>query len=130
MFEADLIPIICVLLLGGAPEQRVAYDLHDGSHYVQVDCLTDTHAIEIGLDNRRSSYDSVHQAVFYGHLTEREPLVILVDTDGREDNAEYQVERVARDLGVGFHVYDLDYLIRMQMTAWLRERRAEPLLSN
>lgn len=130
MFEADLIPIICVMLLGGVPEHRVDYDLHYSAHYVRVDCLTDTHAIEIGLDNRRSSYDSVHQAVFYGHLTDREPLVILVDTDGREDNAEYQVERVARMVGVDFRVYDLDYLIRMQMTAWLRERRAQPLLSN
>ncbi|RFU11830.1 hypothetical protein DZD18_14800 [Rhodobacteraceae bacterium W635] len=130
MFEADLIPIICVMLLGGVPEHRVDYDLHDSAHYVRVDCLTDTHAIEVGLDNRRSSYDSVHQAVFYGHLTDREPFVILVDTDGREDNAEYQVERVARMVGVDFRVYDLDYLIRMQMTAWLRERRAQPLLSN
>lgn len=130
MFEADLIPIICVMLLGGVPEHRVPYDLHDGSHHVRVDCLTETHAIEIGLDNRRSSYDSVHQAVFYGHLTERDPYVILVDTDGREDNAEYQVEQVARQLGVGFAVYDLDYLIRMQMTHWLRSRRHAPALSN
>lgn len=130
MFEADIIPIICMTLLGGVPEYRVDYDLQDGSHYVRVDCLTDTHAIEIGLDNRRSSYDSVHQAVFYGDLTGRMPFVIIVDTDRREDNTEYQVERVARQLGVDYRVYDLDYLIRMQMTAWLRARRHTPALSN
>jgi hypothetical protein len=130
MFEADLIPIICALLLGGESELRVSYEIYEGPQSVRIDCLTETHAIEIGLDGRRSSYDSVHQAIFYGYLTEREPMVILVDTDGEEDNTEYQVRTVAQALGVDYRVYDLDYLIRYQMTSYLRARNTRPSLSN
>lgn len=130
MFEADLIPIICVLLLGGTPEYRVDYTIDDGAHSVRMDCLTSEHAIEIGLDGRRSSYDSVHQAMFYGHLTDRAPMVIMIDTDGVEDNAEFQVRTVAQALGVDYQTYDLDFLIRWQMTSYLRDRRIQPVLSN
>lgn len=130
MFEADLIPIICAMVLGGAPEQRVSYDIHEGPHWVRVDCITEDFAIEIGLDGRRSSYDSVHQAIFYGYLTDRDPMVIMVDTDGVEDNAEFQVRTVAQALGVEYRVYDIDFLIRHQMTSYLRTRHTPVLLSN
>jgi len=123
MLEVDLIPIICVLLFGGVPEARVNYHIDAGSHHVRVDCLTETHAIEIGLDARRSSYDSVHQAVFAAAQSDRDPMVVMVDTNGVEDNAEFQVETVARQTEVNYIVYDLDYLIRMQMTAPFRTRR-------
>ena len=130
MFEADLIPIICAMLLGGAPEQRVTYDIHEGLQSVRVDCITEAFAIEIGLDGRRSSYDSVHQAIFYGYLTERAPMVIMVDTDGIEDNTEYQVRTVAQALGVAYQVYDVDFLLRYQMTSYLRARRNPAPLSH
>ncbi len=130
MFEADLIPIICALLLGGTPEYRVAYDINEGQHSVRMDCLTSEHAIEIGLDDRRSSYDSVHQAIFYAHLTERAPMVIMIDTNGVEDNAEFQVRTVAQALDVDYRSYDLDFLIRWQMTSYLRNRYQQPALSN
>ncbi len=123
MFEADLIPIICMALFAGEPEVRVNYTIDDGTHYIRADCITDTHAIEIGLDDRRSSFDSVHQAIFAAHLTDRLPMVVMVDTNGVEERAEFQVETVARQLGVAYLVFDLDFLIRMQMTAPFRTRR-------
>ena len=76
--------------------------------------------MEIGLDDRRSSLDSVHQAIFAAHLTDREPMVVLVDTNGVEEAIEFQVETVARDLGVAYRVLDRDFVLRMQMTAHLR----------
>ncbi|MCV2876570.1 hypothetical protein OE810_09925 [Rhodobacteraceae bacterium XHP0102] len=129
MTEADLIPIICTMLLGGTPELRVPYALADSAHHVFVDCVTDTHAIEIGLDDRRSSLDSLQQALFYAALLERQPMVILVDTDGREDATEYQVETAARTTGVEYRVIDVDFLIRLQMTAPFRAARAQQHLT-
>ena len=131
MNEADLIPIVCAMLLGGEAELRLPYSLNDSAHYVRVDCVTDTHAIEIGLDDRRSSLDSLHQALFYGALLDRAPMVILIDTDGREDPTEFQVETAARATGVAYRVIDLDFLIRLQITAPFRSSHIEnDLLSN
>ena len=131
MTEADLIPIICAMLLGGETELRLPYRLNDSAHYVRVDCVTDTHAIEIGLDNRRSSLDSLQQALFYGALLDRAPMVILIDTDGREDPTEFQVETAARATGVSYRVIDVDFLIRLRMTAPFRSSHIEnDLLSN
>ncbi|MBF9034485.1 hypothetical protein HKCCE2091_09560 [Rhodobacterales bacterium HKCCE2091] len=122
MFEFEFIPIVCGLILGGAWEQTEAYGIHAGDHRIRADCVTETHAVEIGLDDRRSSYDSVHQAIFAAHLTGREPMVVIIDTNGIEDAAEYQVETVARLAGVEYRVYDRDYLLRVQMTEPFRSR--------
>lgn len=122
MFEADLIPVLCAVFLGGTPEARIDYTIDDGDHHVRVDCLTETHAIEVGLDDRRSSSDSVHQALFYAFLSGRDPMVVIIDTNGVEEAVEYQVETVAREAGVAYRVVDLDYLIRLQMTAHFRAR--------
>lgn len=123
MSEADVIPILCAMLLGGSPEVRVPYDLHAGDTYVRVDCVTETHAIEVGLDARRSSYDSLIQAMFAAEVTELAPMVVLIDTDGVEDSAEYVVETATRAAGVAYRVYDLDALIRYQMTLPFRLAR-------
>jgi len=55
----------------------------------------------------------------------------LIDTDGREDPTEFQVETAARATGVSYRVIDVDFLIRLQMTAPFRNRRIDTdLLSN
>ena len=123
-FEADLLHVICVLMLGGTPEVRTPYAIDDGDHYIRIDCLTDTHAVEIGLDDRRSSQDSVHQAIFAAHLTDRAPMVVMVDTNGVEEAIEFQVETVAQSLGVAYQVIDRDLILRLQMTAPFRARVA------
>lgn len=51
-------------MLGGQPEARHQYTIADGNEYVVVDCETETHVIEVGLD-KRSSLDSVQQAEFF-----------------------------------------------------------------
>lgn len=124
MTEAQAIAILCAML-GGEPEQRVSYTLDAVSTHVRVDCLTDTHAIEIGLDHTRGSYDSLHQATFNAMLTGREPMVILIDTDTFESQYEYQIETVARAHGVDYAVWDEHFLIRWQMTAPFRARLAD-----
>jgi hypothetical protein len=129
MTEADLIPILCSLMLSGTPEARVEYSIAEGTHHIRVDCLTETHGIEIGLDGRRSSLDSVQQALFAAALTGRAPMVVLIDTDGAEDAVEYRVETAARAAGVTYRVVDVDFLVRLQMTAHFRAMR-ERLLSD
>lgn len=80
MNEIETIAIICNLL-GGEPETRHHYEIDQGSHYIQVDCETATHVIEVGLDTR-SSLDSAQQAGFAGWLSGKKPMVIIVDRDG------------------------------------------------
>lgn len=67
MNEADAILIICAIL-GGEPEVTHRYDIHDGSYSIRVDCETDTHVYEVGLD-KRTSLDSVQQAAFAGWVS-------------------------------------------------------------
>ena len=121
--ELELTLILCAGLFGGQPEVRVPDEIAAGRHHVRVDCLTDEHAIEVGLD-RRSSYDSVHQALVAAALTGRAPKVVMIDTDGVEDATEFQVKAAARASSVRLVVLDVDYLLRWRMTAPFRERRA------
>ena len=130
MTKADLIPIICAILVGGEAELRLPYSLNNSANYVRVDCVRDIHAIEIGLDDCRSSLVSLQQALFYGALLERAPMVILVDTDGREDPTEFQVETAARATGVAYRVIDVDFFIRLKMTAPFRSSHIENDLLN
>lgn len=121
MTEADAILILCALL-GGDPEERVPYTIDAVTTHVRVDCVTETHAIEMGLDTSRSAYDSVHQATFNALQLGLAPMVILIDTDGIESQYEYQVETVSRHFGVDYAVWDEDRLIRWRMTAPFRAR--------
>jgi hypothetical protein len=122
-YEADLIPIICSLMLGGAPEQPVPYSVGYDLHNIRVDCITTDSVVEVGLD-KRSSLDSVQQALFAAHLTGKTPHVMLVDTDGREGPFEYRIRIAAQKAGVAYHVHKLDFLTRWQMTHYLRNRPA------
>lgn len=121
MTEAQATAILCAML-GGEAEHRETYSLHAVESFVRIDCITDTHAIEIGLDHTRGAYDSLHQATFNAMLTDREPMVILIDTDNIESQYEYQIESVARAHGVDYAVWDEHFLIRWQMTAPFRAR--------
>lgn len=125
MTEAEAILILCSML-GGEPEVRHSYTIAEGDRYVRLDCETETHAIEVGLD-KRSSLDSVQQAEFAGWLAGKEPMIVLIDRDGVEGAIEYRVETAARRLGVVYRTYSDDYLLRWQMTAYFRQRRAATL---
>lgn len=122
MAELALTAILCTLMLNGTTEVPHAYSVGYDLHRIRVDCETDTQVIEVGLD-KRGSVDSVHQAVFAAVLTGKSPMVMMIDTDGREDQYEFQVRTVAKSLGVTYRVMDRDYLIRRQMTEYLRNYR-------
>ena len=126
--ETELAAILCSLVLGGEVEVRHSYDAAGRDHYVRVDCETETHVIEVGLDDTRGAFDSVHQAIFAAHLTGKQPMVVILDTNGREEAQEYQVETVARSLGVEYRTMTETQLVRMQMTWPFRNRPAPYVL--
>ncbi|GAA6199530.1 hypothetical protein [Aquicoccus sp. SU-CL01552] len=119
MHELALAAIFCTLMIRGTPEVSHPYSVGYDLHRIRVDCETETQVIEVGLD-KRSSIDSVHQTVFAATLTGKSPMVLIIDTDGREDRYEFQIRTVAQTLGVAYKVLDRDYLIRWQMTEYLR----------
>ncbi|MGR3433489.1 MAG: hypothetical protein ACU0CO_01165 [Shimia sp.] len=124
--EADMILLICGFFLKGEPERRVAFGGDgDAASYVRVDCETEDLVIEVGLD-RRSSLDSVHQAQFAAVQTGKQPLVIIVDTDGRLGTIEYQIETVADSLGIPYQRLTASFLQRYAMTSYLRDRATQP----
>ncbi len=125
MFELVYAAILCGLLLGGEAEVSHAYWVGAERYRIRVDCETETEVIEVGLD-RRSSLDSVQQALFAATLTGKRPLVVLVDTDGREGRYELRIRRAAEAAGVEYRVYSRNFLIRWRMTSYLRARAARP----
>ena len=83
--------------IGGVEEVRLNYPLG----YVKADCVTETQVIEAGLD-KRSSLDSVQQAVFFATLTGKEPVVVIYDTDGKVGKYEYRIKSACDWLGVKY----------------------------
>lgn len=122
--EADLAAIICALHFGGETEVRHPYVAQNTQHYIRVDCETDTHVIEIGLDGSRGSMDSLHQALFAASLTGKEPMIVIIDRNAEAEAVEWQVRETARAAGVAFLSIDRDRLIRWQMTEPFRQRAA------
>ena len=125
--ETDLAAILCSLLLNGQAEVRHDYVAAGEARHVRVDCETASHVIEVGFDGKRSSYDSIHQAVFAASLTGKLPMVVLIDTDGREEAVQYQVRTVARHLGITALTVNQAFLVRWQMTAPFRSGASVPL---
>ncbi len=111
MKETAIAALLCSLLNGGETEVRHHFPNlgSDREPYVRIDCETPTHVIEIGLDNKASARDSVHQAVFGAFLTGRTldgraktPMVIIIDRDGVEDRYQYETRIVAQQLGIAY----------------------------
>ncbi len=98
--ENDYNDIFCHSL-GGKRETRQYYSVY----YVIVDCETDTHVIEGGLD-KRSSIDSIQQAVFFSIITGKKPMVVIFDTDSKKGKYEIQIEAVANHLGIAFQIVE------------------------
>ena len=119
MGEVALAAIYCVLMLGGMPEQSHGYSVGYDLHRIRVDCETEDAVIEVGLD-KRSSLDSVQQALFAAHLTGKRPGILIIDTDGRVGPYETRIRTAAAMAGVTYDTIEKDRLIRWQMTAWLR----------
>ena len=71
---------------------------------MKVDCETDTTVYEGGLD-KRSSLDSVQQALFFSVVTGKAPAVVIYDTDGKEGRFEFRIRAACRKAGVQYEVF-------------------------
>lgn len=89
---------------GGRTEVRHAYTYPTGQSYIRVDCETEETVYEGGLD-KRSSLDSVQQALFFAHLTGKEPAVVIYDTDGRIGKYEHRIRVACEAAGVRYLVW-------------------------
>ena len=126
--ETELAAVLCALILGGEAEVRHNYVAAGEARHVRIDCETADAVYEVGLDSHRSSFDSVHQALIAAHLTGKRPVVVVIDTNNREEAEEFQIETAARAAGVGYLVFRKQFLIRWQMTWPFRARPApQPL---
>ena len=90
--------------VGGMTETRHTYTYDGGSSFVMVDCETDSTVYEGGLD-KRSSLDSLQQALFFSVLTGKQPAVVIYDTDGREGRFEYRIRTACEKAGVQYEVF-------------------------
>ena len=77
--------------MGGEKEARHDYTYPTGTSSVRVDCETADTVYKGGLD-RRSSLDSVQQALFFAHLTGKKPAVVIYNTDGKIGRYEHQIK--------------------------------------
>ena len=121
--EVELAAILCSLIMGGDAEVRHDYTAAGRDHYIRVDCETASHVIEVGFDATRSSLDSLHQVLFAADLTGKQPMIVVIDTNGVEEAVEYQIETVARATGVSYLTVDEAFLVRWQMTWPFRQDR-------
>ena len=92
--------------LGGRTEVSYNYDYNiNGSTpriaSIRIDIVTDEYVIEGGLD-KRSSLDSIQQAVFASTLTGKKPAVAIYDTNGSWGKYEHRIYSSAKKLGVKF----------------------------
>tara|TARA_X000000950_G_scaffold20072_1_gene21639 strand:+ start:8355 stop:8849 length:495 start_codon:yes stop_codon:yes gene_type:complete len=90
--------------LGGKTEATYNYDYNiNGKSLliasIRIDIVTDQYVIEGGLD-KRSSLDSIQQAVFASTLTGKKPAVAIYDTNGSWGKYEHRIYSTAKELGI------------------------------
>jgi hypothetical protein len=120
MTETEIALLFCGWLAGAEVESRAYFDTLGQARHVRIDCETDTHVIEVGLDGTASARDSVHQAVFAATLTGKVPMVVLIDRDGAEGRYEREMRAVAAALEIPFAVCPASFVTRWRMTAPFR----------
>ena len=105
MSEDDYNKMFCASV-GGDTETRHEYPKDEEQDkypkgYVKVDCETSDSVYEGGLD-KRSSLDSLQQAVFFSVLTGKKPVVVIYDRDGKLGKYEYRIMKACEKVGVRF----------------------------
>lgn len=88
----------------GQTETRHNYTYRGGRSFIQVDCETSDMVWEGGLD-KRSSLDSIQQAMFAEYVTGKRPGVVIYDTDGQEGRFEYRIRSACEQAGVSYTSY-------------------------
>ena len=69
--------------------------------------------MEAGLD-KRSSLDSIQQALFFSYLTKKKPVVVIYDTDRRKGKYEFRISKACELAGVEFRRIPITDLINKQ----------------
>lgn len=92
---------LLTIALRAKGETSHSYFWQAGSSSIRVDIETDDFVIEGGLD-KRSSLDSLQQALFASKLTGKKPAVVIYDTDGVEGRFEFRIKEAAKKAGVVF----------------------------
>lgn len=87
--------------LNGKAETSHDYIYEGGRATIRVDIETSKHVIEGGLD-KRSSLDSLQQAVFAAIVTGKKPVVVIYDTDGKEGRFEHRIKSASKRANVEF----------------------------
>lgn len=127
MGEVELSMLLCAFLAGSADEQRQHFDVGGMRRHVRVDCETDSHVIEVGLDAKSSARDSLHQALFAAHLTGKTPLVVIVDRDGYEGRFEHELRRTTEMAGVAYARCAEGFIQRWAATQAMRRPAGDDL---
>ena len=96
--ENELNKLFCASVNG---QVEVSHKYEFQNRHIVVDCETDTAVYEAGL-NKRSSLDSIQQALFASYVTGKKPVVVIYDTDGKEGQFEYRIRTVCEMLGVEY----------------------------
>ena len=68
---------------------------------IRMDIVTEEYVTEGGLD-KRSSLDSLQQAVFASTLSGKKPAVAIYDTNGFWGKYEYRIWAAAKELGIRY----------------------------
>ena len=88
--------------LGGRSEVVYEYDYTTTeTSEIRIDIETDDYVIEGGKD-KRSSLDSIQQALFASILSGKKPAVAIYDTDGKWGKYEHRIWVVAKELGIRY----------------------------
>ncbi|MCK5888907.1 MAG: hypothetical protein KAG19_03085 [Methylococcales bacterium] len=87
--------------LGGKREVRHYYKYGSKRSFVKVDCETREYVYEGGLD-KRSSLDSIQQAIFFAALTNKKPAIVIFDRDNLYGKYEHRIKTTATKLGIRF----------------------------
>ncbi|OIR23932.1 hypothetical protein BGC33_08625 [Bathymodiolus thermophilus thioautotrophic gill symbiont] len=87
--------------LGGKRETKHYYKYSNKQSFIKIDCETESYVYEGGLD-KRSSLDSIQQAIFFSILTSKKPAIVVFDTDNIYGKYEYRLKAVADKLKIKF----------------------------
>jgi len=120
MKEALAIQLLCALF-GGEPEKRHNYETELGQQFIRVDCESEEYVMEFGLD-KRSSFDSIHQAIFASIITGKKPKIIIIDTDLQESKEEFQIRIGAGILKIDYMSVYLNEIVSLMEIPAVREQ--------
>jgi hypothetical protein len=87
--------------LNGKRETKHYYKYSTKQSFIKIDCETESYVYEGGLD-KRSSLDSIQQAMFFSILTNKKPAIVVFDTDNIYGKYEYRLKAVADKLKIKF----------------------------